>query len=255
MRYVISDTHYADPDSWWAGLDEFASKHGGETVVAGDFAHWSFQPLASLQDISPFERVVPGNHDAALIGCELLNYHDEEVLILDEGKQLVTHGHNADPVWNGEGGKWLNAKRRVGRFLLAIGYRWERPGRPDPDKLLRAVKWTHDKLIPRGWHVDKPHRYIDHAEALAREHGADIIIMGHTHRPGVWKRWLADENRELYIVNVGAWVPLNQSWRVHLGSQVGPLMRVEDVPCCVWDLEKRKLLRWDGYDLREMEGR
>lgn len=214
---ILSDLHYGDPASRVRSLDALGPLFDGadRIVFNGDTLETRPSPISSQTDETRREflefarhkvprcTLITGNHDADL--------SDTHSLDLLGGIVLVTHGDvlfDELVPWSRE----LPQIRQLFREQLAL---LTPAQREDPGERLAACKRACGKVRlphdPHGrglwqrvlltarifWPPQYPLAMIrawrelpDRAAAFAREFrpGSRFVLVGHTHRPGVWLR-------------------------------------------------------------------
>ena len=203
--FFVSDLHLGDGSAtddfaehrhreafeWF--LDEVEAD-GGELTLVGDiFELWQ----ASLHDIRGRyfrlyrrilnHRLLRGNHDSAYRAPPEWLWPDPVEPVL-----LAEHGHQAD-IWNSTLGIVGRSVTWAAAVLERLGWRdvdnWKFRHMPTPV--------SHPRLLPLN-------HYADYARKRAAETGAQLVVLGHTHRPGL--RHLTDDNgRRFVYVNAGTW--------------------------------------------------
>ena len=203
--YFASDLHLGDgspADDFAEGghraafewfLQHEVEADGGELVLVGDvFELWQCE-LSHVREHygSLFwqvhnYRLIRGNHDAAYRKPPEWRWPDGcRPLVLAE------HGHQADPLNSSLG--------FVGRTVTAVAGLVERLGWRDVDQNTWRWKWmptpvTRPDRFP-------PDHYPNYARRRARETGAHLVILGHTHRPA-----LVRLGADVLYANCGCWV-------------------------------------------------
>lgn len=195
--YFVSDLHGGDGSA----ADDFTPEHraafewfldheveadNAELVLAGDV--WELWQCA-WQDIRfkrPLNyRCLEGNHDSSRRNPPEWFWPNRiEPLLLAE------HGHQADPLNSSLG--------FMGHAVSALAGLLERLGWHDVDRKTWRWKWLPTPVIrPSRF---PPDHYPKYAGRRAKETGARIVILGHTHQPALFERsW------GIYA-NCGCWV-------------------------------------------------
>ncbi len=126
---------------------------------------------------------VVGNHDIEMLGREF--YGVKVVSEFMIGNMIFIHGHQFD---------WLNNKHRwmvdwALRFL-----RWLE------EKIDPNIETKLEKLLKYGRWADTDKKYKKMAFEFGRRFGKNKVILGHTHRKGVWF------SKDVIYYNCGCWV-------------------------------------------------
>jgi predicted phosphodiesterase len=236
---IVSDLHYAETGSRLRNLSALEPLFDGadHVVFNGDSVEARFLDLdpRTAQHKAEFDAfaaahrgrvtLVTGNHDPAIT--------DRHHLDLAEGAVFVTHGDTmfADMAPWGWEAKYFRAEQA--RLMAAIPAHargtWETrvrvckeatmairdlsPRFPGPSshpwrrrlRFLVAIRRV-DKIVESWW------RMPGAAAALAERFRpqARVIIVGHTHKPGLWRR------RGRIVLNTGAFVPFLGAMAVDL---------------------------------------
>lgn len=227
---ILSDLHYGDPASRVRSLDELRPLFAGADRVLfnGDSIETRRSPISRQTDeirrefieftrsMGPGCTVVTGNHDA-----DLSTLHHLELL---GGLVLITHGEvlfDELVPWSRELPKIREfyrmelaalpaAAREAPAERLAAGkracVRLELSEDPHPchpwgrSQRTRRIFWPPRRTLAmfKAWR-ELPGR----AAAFASQFrpGARFIIVGHTHRPGVWIR------PDIVVINTGSFTP------------------------------------------------
>lgn len=227
---ILSDLHYGEETSRVRSLEQLAPllADPAQIVLNGDSVETRFlaprgraNPSAVLATFRAFlaahagrVHALTGNHDP-----DLSDRHHAD---LADGRVLVTHGdtlfpelapwgweaelHRAEQAWRlaalpeAVRSDWETRLHICKAANLAVARRAPRHvicgDHPLLRQRLRALLRFH--RILRAWREEP-----DRAAALVtafRPH-ARVVVLGHTHRPGVWRRGA------LWIVNTGAFMP------------------------------------------------
>lgn len=226
-------------------LDHVGSE-GGELFILGDlFELWQvnlsllfMKRLALLDQLAALRLVyVPGNHDIDLvhfIGTDFLNHpfftrmHPPFIRELGGKRLHFCHGHETDPFNSGDEpgfGRMLSIFGGVfedqnGSPLLASGENVEDVLEQFGDSMLTI--WKSAVAAAKGRVTDKevcpkealtpvqnPDRLGEHVagvRAALRASAYDVVVLGHTHKPGRIGDW---------YYNSGSWAgPLNSFLRI-----------------------------------------
>ncbi len=215
----ISDFHLGTARCKAQALSEFLRHHQAETLfLVGDIIDgwnmgpgwsWTAAQTAVVEEIWAWRRrgtriiFIPGNHDEndhelvrMLFGS--IECHPHFLYrTADSRRMLVIHGHQFDSSLHGS--RWLSVVGSVGystalRINLWYNRQWARRGiqrRDSGQALRRRLKLAVHQL------VDFPDARVTDG---AREHRADGVICGHTHRPD--HRMIGP----ILYVNDGDWV-------------------------------------------------
>lgn len=126
---------------------------------------------------------VAGNHDIKMLGKEFYGVTVVDKFIIDD--ILFIHGHQFD---------WLNNQHywMVDWALKALRYMEE--------KINKDIDIKLDRLLKYGRWADTDKKYKKMAFQLIKDMGLKKIVMGHTHRKGMW----FDGDYTYY--NDGCWV-------------------------------------------------
>lgn len=215
----ISDFHLGTARCKAQALLEFLRGHRAETLyLVGDIIDgwnmgpgwcWTPEQTAVVEEIWAWRRrgtrivFIPGNHDendGELVRMLFGSIECHPYLVhrtAENRRMLVIHGHQFDSPYNGN--RWFSAMGSIGYSSALKINLWYNHGvirsRPDgPGRLgllRRRLKLAVHQL------VDFPDtRVMDGA----REHRADGVICGHTHKPD--KRMIG----QILYVNDGDWV-------------------------------------------------
>jgi predicted phosphodiesterase len=245
---VLSDIHMAHPASYVSHPKQLTPLLDNvQTVIFNgdtcELAHLrrrahALQLLADAVQLCEQRGVQPyfltGNHDPIISNLHHLD--------LFGGRVFITHGdalHRAIAPWSWEAPAILAERRR----LLA--------GRREPETLhetlhlskqasLAAALYDHTvtkqgllgrmELVSRF--IRKPRRILitlmywanvaHYSHALQERFRPDarLMIIGHTHRPGVWR------NRDYLLVNTGSYQPLSHPLAVYLDENHAVVRRV-----------------------------
>ncbi len=203
--YFVSDLHLGDggrADDFAEGahrdafewfLAEEVEEEGGELIILGDvFELWQCAIRRVRDHYGPLfwrlhnYRLLRGNHDASYGKPPEWRWPTGYHPLL-----LTEHGHQADPFNSSLG--------FVGRSVTALAGLLERLGWRDVDKAGWRWRWmptpvTRPDRFPPG-------HYEQYAGLRARETGAKLVILGHTHRPALTRL----PGGVLYA-NTGCWV-------------------------------------------------
>lgn len=247
---VLSDLHIGHPSS---NIQEPAQllpiiREGESVVFNGDTVESLWQNhrrqaasnLSELSNLCSEENTnavfITGNHDPRIPGCDHLE--------LAGGKVLVTHGdvlfHDIAP--------WCPKDARiVGKVHRRILSKLKKTERFNLEKRLRtikrAVKVLENHCLPLNpgplqrlsllynvawppsnlWRILKTWRETPaRAAALARyfRPAAKFVLIGHTHRAGVWR-----VGRRV-IVNTGSFLPFSKRYAVILEGSLMELRRI-----------------------------
>jgi len=218
----FGEDDHRDAFEWF--LEHEVEPDGGDLTLLGDvFELWQCD-LAPIQEhygnlfwrLRNY-RLTRGNHDS-----RLRMPPDWKLIEEEHGRpkvQLVAeHGHRADP---------LNSSFIfVGWTVTVVAGVLERLGFRDVDK-----KAWHSKLIPTP--ITRPRRfspehYANYARRLARKTGAEIVILGHTHKPTLARL----EDGTVYA-NCGCWVDADVP---------GSFVKVHEGRVSLWKVERSR--RW-----------
>ena len=191
-------------------LERKVEPDGGDLILLGDvFELWQ----AKLKDIRDHQaplfwrlhnyRLIRGNHDAA--------YKKPPEWRWPSGSRpqlLAEHGHQADPLNSNLG--------FIGRVVTAVAGVLERLGWRDIDAKTWRWKWLPTPVTrPSRF---RPYHYEAYALERMRETGAEVVVLGHTHKPSLTP-FGGMKRRRLYA-NCGCWVSddYDGSWvKVHDG--------------------------------------
>ncbi|MDX6749706.1 UDP-2,3-diacylglucosamine diphosphatase [Geminicoccaceae bacterium 1502E] len=203
---VISDVHLGLRSSRPRSLLEtLRGWHCRRLVLLGDILHedfrglcadgWAFLHYVRHQAASGVEVVwLHGNHDRHLapeivrfLGVEPRERYD---WTLAGCRYTAVHGDAFDRfiAGNERVARWVSRLYTFCQHRLSSEGRW--PGLLD--------RW-HSQLL--GLHE----KVAAGAAALARQHGRDVILCGHTHQP-LERRFAAPGERAVTYVNAGSWV-------------------------------------------------
>lgn len=245
---ILSDLHFGHPASYLTRLEMLAPllEGVGHLVFNGDSVETRFaktrpeglERLARLQDF--VARYAPstfltGNHDP-----DITNRHH---LDLAGGSLFVTHGDAFFPgisPWSRDAARLLQACTESLASLPTSA--------PLPEHLaaLRRAILTQEHIGPRPHHLAKTrtlHGFLQEAwppkrpfimlhcwlrsahkaVAFASEHrpSANIVVMGHTHRAGVWKIG------SRHVINTGSFLPYSGRLLVDLGESELSLRKIK----------------------------
>ncbi len=160
---------------WWRHFVVGAS--GGRLILLGDiFELWQNKRWVlererhALFDLVEEEHVeyVEGNHDSSMEAPERWTYTEPG----NAWPSIVAeHGHRAD-LWNSDLGIVGRVLTGVAGFLERLGLTW-----------IDDFRWRHTPTP-----VNSPRRfrgslYADYAKTVAKETGASLVVLGHTHKP------------------------------------------------------------------------
>lgn len=233
---IISDTHLGKPGRVtaealrpiWQGVDEL--------VINGDVAELQIPWLrtAAVREIDTLDHLtrrdgvkltfISGNHDAFLT--------DTRHLILAGGQILVMHGDALHPA--------VTPWTRSARIMRKMTKRALAELAPSQQNCLKTrltiaqhvghsefledyVLTSHgqgglSKALRRPWEVPHVLRYwgqeAGRAERFLERYSPEtrILIFGHSHRPGVWRRG------DRTLINTGAFTFPGRPWCVRLGG-------------------------------------
>jgi predicted phosphodiesterase len=178
--------------------------------------------------------LLSGNHDPKASSAHYLDLFD--------GRVFITHGdvlHEAVAPWSREAPAILEERRRL------LG-----PSVPPDDldlemllvKRTELVASLYDHEAPKGWAAQgymiskfaaQPWRIVvalnywarvvHYTNVFADRHrpSARMVLLGHTHRPGVWK------GRNLTVVNTGSFQPLSRPLVVHFDEERAVVHRTQ----------------------------
>lgn len=267
---VFSDLHLGHPASTVRSVpDLFPLFEGcdrvilnGDTVetcsaaLAADSRARADELLAGLGETKTEALLLPGNHDPDQAGPSLLE--------IDGGQVVITHGDicfRYGSPWSPwitkvkprldaaeeEAGGFDNARTVEARAALAKAYAYAFHPRP---RRFTGFFGKLETIFHAAWPITTPLAILDtwkngpERVAVWMEEftpDAKVLIMGHTHRAGIWLR------RSRWIINTGAFHPFTRphfvEWQpgnlrlveiqhrlggFHPGRIVGSLRRVED---------------------------
>ncbi len=129
-----------------------------------------YSRLAARFDSPPYT-VLAGNHDQVTVGA--LGTPERVDWVIDGLRLHFTHGHLHDPLL-----QWVPNLARWGSWVSG----WvERLGM---EGISRALEWLDSKKhsLPDA---EKPGALLRSALRHLQDPGADVVVMGHTHRPTV----------------------------------------------------------------------
>ena len=226
---IFSDLHYRDPASLVQNLDAFAPLLEGteQVVFNGDTFDTQIPNLRAHvgEGRAFFARTAPGaiflsgNHDP--------DVSDQAELGLRGGRVWITHGD----VFFDDIAPWSHHRLELRRRIATLGadlppgalgrietrlrlHRLACQKLPDPPGRFRPTLWsrlrrltrtlfppTHVFLMLRAWR-ETPRL----AAALARAQRplARVVILGHTHYPGVWQ---VRGTPRVTVINTGSFTP------------------------------------------------
>lgn len=233
---IISDTHLGRPGKAtaqslapiWQGIDELVINGDSAEVQIPWLRSAAVRELDRLSELTRRDGVrltlVSGNHDAYLTDNRCLRYAD--------GRILVMHGDALHPgvaPWT-RSGKAM--KRLTERALADID-----PAERDTleTRLSVAQHVGHSEFLEeyvlssrgegglrqvarRPWQVPRVLHYWRREPALAERFieayapRTEVLIIGHSHRPGVWRRGRRT------IINTGAFLFPGRPWCAALSS-------------------------------------
>jgi predicted phosphodiesterase len=248
---IFSDIHYADHSSRVRRLAQLRPLLDGVShlVLNGDTldtrpgsapartAAWRAEVLAFFPQHVPTATLLTGNHDADLTKNHALD--------LADGTVFVTHGdilHEDIVPWSQDGppiGRQIAAALAqlpaAERTQLAARFEvWRRvaAGIPqrhqsEPNSLRYILHYARDTIWPpsRIWRVLRVWREEPAlVAAFARVHRpkAKIVVVGHTHRPGVWRTTTGT-----VVVNTGSFTKLLGACAVDLTGDHVTVRRIE----------------------------
>lgn len=246
---IFSDLHFGDPRSTLRDLASFSPLLAGadEIILNGDTLDTVSPETTANQavvraffaSVGPRVTYINGNHDPDLSELDELSLADERVWVT-HGDILFDHiapwSHHAPALIAHlarirAGASPAELERLETRFdhhrrachalLSAPGYFKKHP----PGSPLRIVRnvFPPRRLIAilRSWR-DTPRL----AAELARRYRprARVVILGHTHRPGIWR---PDRDRGITIINTGAFARLFDPVFVELQAETVRVVRVE----------------------------
>lgn len=174
-----------EEDAFLERLSRIEAAHD-QVVLVGDIWQtehdWRVGPRAEARQLALARRRVPrlarrldryayvhGNHDA--VARTELGALPELTLSADGCTVLLIHGHQFDPVFGrayaaARAATWVTGRlRRAGLRPLAHWFEGK-------DVAIKHAKFGH---------AEGP--YAHGARSLMRTHGADVVVMGHTHVP------------------------------------------------------------------------
>lgn len=225
--FCISDLHMGDgsaTDNFGVGTRrvrfnrwiDYVEASGGQVMVLGDafeldqaYAAWVLYYYTAELDRLGHLNVgyIVGNHDAHFHGLHRTRFlpshpffqHMDEASTLTLGKRrfLFMHGHEADPYCN-------TPYPGMGTLTALLSARKERrnksPFLEDGTAVEDASTGVLEELVSRWnqlWGVQaRSEQLITKVEEERVRRGADVVIYGHTHRPG----HIGD-----YHYNTGCW--------------------------------------------------
>lgn len=223
---IFSDLHFGDPRSTLPSLEALAPLFGDadELVFNGDtldtIVSGENRPLGTLRAwIAALGRPVTllsGNHDPDISEHAELSLRDERV--------WITHGDVLFPAITPWSRHTAEITRRLAALAadlppaeltrvetrlrlnrLACAQIFEPPGLLKPDAISRVRRLAHTLLPPgralamlRAWR-DAPRLAVELARA--QRPGARVVILGHTHYPGVWS---PPGSPRITIINTGS---------------------------------------------------
>ena len=218
----------------WDGVDHVLLNGDTAELHAPTMVEDATRELEMLVDACERDGVglscTAGNHDpflSSLLSCDLA-----------DGRVLVIHGHTIHrkeprPLVPGqvlEHGDTtsLGGRHRMDASALQDGLaRSRRYTPPDedlkaPQTFLESIPWVMRKplLVPKILHYWK--RFPGHADAFA-EHvlpGARVVLVGHSHRQGIWRF------PDRLVVNTGSWTWPGRPWGILVE---GTKIRVHDI--------------------------
>lgn len=227
---ILSDLHFAEPATRIGALRQIAPllDEPEQLILNGDSIDTRFvdtQPASAagrdrfLEFIAPYRermRLITGNHDP-----DISPHHHLEI---DGGRVLVTHGDVLFPgvaPWGWEAPHVLTARaQRLAEIardqhdLLETQLHVCKHASYATRLLSPSAGRSRDGALAQLLHLMSRVRRADkiltawfHAPSLAAtlaqryRPAAEVVVFGHTHYPGVWKR------RGRTIINTGAFTP------------------------------------------------
>ncbi len=226
---IFSDLHYRDPASLVQNLEAFAPLLEGteQIVFNGDTFDTQIPHLRAhlAEGRAFFARTAPaavflsGNHDPDL--------SDQAELSLSKGRVWATHG---DVLFD-DIAPWSHHRPELRRRIATLGadlppetldrvetrlrlHRLACQKLPDPPALFCPTPWsrlkrlartlfppTHIFLMLRAWR-ETPR--LAAALARAQRPRARVVVLGHTHYPGVWQ---VPGTPRITVINTGSFTP------------------------------------------------
>jgi len=141
-------------------------------------------------------QTLPGNHDWLL--KSLYKLPEEFILVDNNWKLVFLHGHQFDEQYKDE------QSALIGRVATEIwGVAEGVFGKDNMSKILPSIEnWIERQKIKRMQpaSVLPDESYIQSAIEHAKKRKADVIVMGHTHKPKIERRG------NITYVNTGTWI-------------------------------------------------